>query len=125
MLFLIVVITVLVIGIALLVLGLNADVLSATGLTITILAGLVLLGSLIGCIAGPMEDLSMFPEREIMQQTLDISRANESDLERATITKDIIDFNKRLADKKYWYPINSNWFGCFRDQSVLTLEPIE
>lgn len=127
MLFLLVVGIALVVGILLIVWGCNgySDAPLYVGVTLTLIAGATLIICLIGCIAGPMNDRSMFPERQAIQQTLDASRENESAIERATITKDIIDFNKKLADKKYWYPINSNWFGCFRDQSVLELEPIE
>lgn len=60
-------------------------------------------------------------EREALQQTYEQSR-ELNEFERATVTKDIAEFNKQLAIDKYW---NSTWmFGWWINDDVDNIEPI-
>ena len=58
-----------------------------------------------------------------IQQTLEESRKSGSDLERAAVLQNVIDFNTSLANKQY---NNSNWFfGTYIDDRIDSVKPIK
>lgn len=58
-----------------------------------------------------------------IKETIEISRSeNISEIERAALTKEIIEVNAHLASAKYW---NENGFDIFIYDGVTELEPLK
>jgi len=61
-------------------------------------------------------------ERNSIIETLEVARAKENNLELASITKEIIEFNKELA---MWQYNNSTELDCYIDDRIMNLKPIK
>jgi len=68
-----------------------------------------------------METSTAGIERESLQETYQSSR-DMSEFERATITKDIAEFNQKLVVLQYWN--KTHLFGWFINDAVDGVEPI-
>lgn len=91
-----------------------------TGLSITSIAGLLLIANLIAWPTSYYSDKANILIYESMKQTIEYSRSNEvSDLERASLTTKIIEINKYLANAKYW---NDTIFGDLVPDDFAALE---
>jgi hypothetical protein len=63
-------------------------------------------------------------EYKTRQATIEQQRKNNiSEIERATLTKEIIEDNAWLSSCEY--DVNNKWFNVYYDKNVLDLEPIE
>lgn len=62
-------------------------------------------------------------KRNAFQETLNIARENNNNLESAAILSEIANFNASLAKEKY--KNNTLWFDQFIDDRIDTMEPIK
>ena len=60
-------------------------------------------------------------KRNSFIESLEIARLNKNNIELAAISKDIIEYNKDLAVKKFE---NKGIFGCYIDDRFMDLKPI-
>jgi len=61
-------------------------------------------------------------ERNSIIETLEVARAKENNLELTAITKEIVEFNKKLAKGKY---NNTTILDCYIDNRIMNLKPIK
>ena len=65
----------------------------------------------------------MVTNRDAFQQTLDISREVGNENESATIIRDVVEFNKWLAQEKL--DNTTWWFDQYIDDRIIDVEPIQ
>ena len=73
-----------------------------------------------------MYDHNLLERYNAVKQTIATARekGETTDLERAALTKEILNWNARIASKKYWN--NTFWFDvCHVDEVLDQLEPLE
>lgn len=93
------------------------------GILMWVLGGIFLVVHLIPFIMQSYNYNAFVVKRNSIQQTLDESRKSGSDLERAAILQNVIDFNNSLSNKQY---NNSTWlFGAYIDDRIDSIKPIK
>ena len=91
------------------------------GALTSIVGGVTLFLMILGVWGQQMDTMSMHEKRDAIQMSYDHAREH-GELETATIAKDIAEFNKDLAEYKYWN--KSIWYGIFYHDSIEDVEPI-
>lgn len=99
------------------------DGVSFTGVVLAVLSILFMIVHLLMYLPKSYTYEKWVTERESFESTLREARQNSSELERAAMTKEVAEWNRKLAGAKY---DNNHWFfGQYIDDRVETLEPIK
>ena len=105
------------------IMGNRNDNVAGAGAVLVLLVSLFLTGHLFVFLPKSYFYGKWIAERDSFEMTLKEVRQNGSEIERAAITKEVSEWNRKLASAKYR---NSHWFfGQYVDDRVETLEPIK
>lgn len=89
-----------------------------------VLCGIVFIVNSIMLAVSPSNTSSEIRSFEAVRLTITQQRNNKlTELERATITKEIIDNNAWLAKEQFW--AKNSWLNWYYDKKIINIKPIE